>query len=69
MRKERPEVKVGDIWRDRDPRSWSGNRRVKVVRIEDGRVFYRQTVGNTNYITEQEYSSKFDRFQRAFDLI
>lgn len=62
-------VAVGEIWRDRDPRMWSGNRRVVVVCITDTHVYYRQVVGDGNAATGREFRSKRDRFPRAFDLI
>jgi hypothetical protein len=67
---EKREVSVGDIWVDRDPRSWSGNRRVKVMSITTGvpaRVHYRQVVGNS--LSTRAFRSDYERFQRAFRLL
>jgi hypothetical protein len=67
-----PRITAGQIWRDRDKRSLSGNRLVKVTRTErDGdrvSVYY---VDCTSYgrIFDREYRSRYDRFPRAFSLV
>ena len=51
---------------------YSANRRVYVVSTErDGdrvSVYYRQVAGANNEPVGTLYRSKYDRFQRAFDL-
>ena len=71
MAKQWPVVQVGQIWRDRDPRSWSGNRRVVVLDADpDGKVVYRQVVGPFNDSGDwPTHRSRYQRFQRAFELI
>ena len=67
----KPDVHAGDVWRDRDRRMMSGNRRVKVTRtaLIDGTayVFYRSVVGANNREIGTEFRSRYERFQRAFD--
>lgn len=65
--------KPGQTWRDRDKRMSSGNRRVRVTAtIIDGPkgvwVFYRGIFSNGE-MHGQLFKSRWDRFQRAFDLI
>jgi hypothetical protein len=74
-KKERPGVHVGDIWVDRDKRMLSGNRRVRVVSVtreSSGTVDvrYQQIIGVGEYIKafDPVYRSRYERFQRAFDL-
>jgi hypothetical protein len=69
-----PEVVVGDVWRDRDPRMWSGNRRVRVTGVRsqvlgESVVTYKQVVGANNAPTGREFTSRYGRFQRAFEPI
>lgn len=69
MKKERPTPLVGQIWRDRDKRMCSGNRRVKVTAVFNGSVLYQQVVGEHDDEIERVFRAKVDRFQRAFDLL
>jgi hypothetical protein len=70
MKKPRPEPRAGQVWRDRDPRMWNGDRRVRVTSTirEDGGLFvtYRQVVGLKNVEMGQTFRSRYERFQRAF---
>jgi hypothetical protein len=67
------DVHPGQVWRDRDARMLSGNRRVKVTKcVRDGdkvTVFYRSAVGDNGVPFGAEYKSRYDRFQRAFDIV
>jgi hypothetical protein len=66
-----PDVRPGQLWRDRDRRMMSGNRKVRVVKTErDGErvsVYYREDYGTG--MVSREFRSAYDRFQRSFDLI
>jgi hypothetical protein len=70
-----PDVHAGQIWRDRDKRSFGGNRRVRVeIVTRDGdavTVCYRQIdrFGSSDGVFSQKFRSRYDRFQRAFDLV
>jgi len=72
MKKQYPDVRLGQTWRDRDKRMASGNRRVRVVGIAgaggDATVGY-QIVDARNLSLGRCYRSRYDRFQRAFELI
>ncbi len=73
-------VKPGQIWRDRDKRMSSGNRRVRVVRVEGFRdtqkagasitdgVFY-HVIGSRDQQIGTVRRSRLERFQKAFDLV
>lgn len=63
-------VHPGQIWRDRDRRMMSGNRRVRVISVisDPGVVEYRQVVGLDEAVG-QIFKSSYGRFQRAFDLL
>ena len=70
-----PDVRPGQVWRDRDPRMLSGNRRVRVVEtMRDGDgpkavwVFYRGVFPNGE-MHGPKFKSQWHRFQRAFDLV
>ena len=79
MKRELVEVQTGQIWRDRDKRMMSGNRRVCVSHVEMGKgdvgqlvpmwVFYRDAIGLDNDPTGPMHRSRLDRFQRAFDFV
>lgn len=66
MKKEWPVPKIGEIWVDRDKRSWSGNRRVVVTLIAFGAVTYRQVIGVNDSVEGRAFRSKLERFTRAF---
>ena len=72
MKKQYPDVRLGQTWRDRDKRMASGNRRVRVMRIvgegPPATVYYQQVVGNGNLLGSG-FRSRYARFQRAFELI
>jgi hypothetical protein len=62
---KRDEVKVGQIWRDRDKRMLGGDRQVRVVNCDGGFVFY-----TSRYFAERTpLRSRYERFQRAFKLV
>lgn len=70
-KRELSDVQPGQIWRDRDKRMSSGNRCVKVLRLEPreavnigAMVVYRSLTG-----FGPELKSMRPRFQRAFDLV
>lgn len=72
-RRELSDVHPGQIWRDRDRRMASGNRRVRVmstIREDTGKCFvtYRQ-IGSDDCVFDQVFRSCYERFQRAFDLL
>lgn len=73
MKKTRPEVHVGQVWRDRDKRSYSGNRLVRVLSIEAGsfatHVYYKQVIGQNRREVDPLFHSQYKRFQDAFDLV
>jgi predicted SnoaL-like aldol condensation-catalyzing enzyme len=73
MRQQRPDVHAGQIWVDRDKRMLSGNRRVRVIQtMRDGdkvTVTYRCVAGPDNKEYPPTCTSRYDRFQRAFDLV
>jgi hypothetical protein len=75
MKRVLNDVHAGQVWRDRDKRMLSGNRRVKVDLVRrDGdkvTVIYRPVVGENNCVFPGfgPYRSRYDRFQRAFDLV
>lgn len=75
MKKVRDDVHPGQLWRDRDKRMLSGNRRVRVISTtRDGDhayVTYSPVFGENNRMMEFErvFKSRYERFQRAFDLI
>jgi hypothetical protein len=66
-------VHAGQVWRDRDKRMLSGNRKVYIDRIVgDGdqvMVYYRPADWHHQPIGKQMYKSRYERFQRAFDLV
>lgn len=65
------DVHPGQIWRDRDKRMSSGNRRVRVITVSGPltpTVAYR-VVGFSGQDLGQMHKSRYERFQRAFDLI
>ncbi len=73
MKRILDDVHGGDVWRDRDKRMLSGNRRVKVDRVvRDGdavTVYYRSAVGQANEPMGSYFKSRYDRFQRAFNRV
>ncbi len=69
MMKEWPVPKVGEIWRDRDKRMWSGNRRVRIHLVFDGAVTYQQVIGANNENTSRLFRSQLARFSRAFEQV
>ncbi len=56
--------KVGELWRDKDKRELSGNRIVRIEKVEDGRVYYKHRSG-----FGMRLSSKLERFVKAFQLV
>lgn len=70
-KRHRHDVRVGQIWRYRDARSYSGSRRVRVV-SEGGPgefVSYRQVVGLESREVGGSFRSRYERFQSAFELL
>lgn len=67
------DVRPGQIWLDRDKRSYGGHRRVIVTKTaragEKVTVTYQQVTGLDNRQWPGEFTSRYDRFQRAFDLV
>ena len=41
------EIKVGQVWRDRDRRMYSGNRRCRIVAIADDRAHMKGVMDNS----------------------
>lgn len=69
MKKTRPDVLVGQMWRDRDPRMLSGNRRVRIIDAEPlGHVVYR-AVDYHGTPHGPTFRSQYQRFQRAFEVL
>ena len=72
-RRQLSDVHAGQVWRDRDKRMLSGNRRVLVMRVvgngDVAHVYYRSAVGIANDPMGSEYRSVYERFQRGFDLV
>lgn len=72
MKKPLDDVHAWQTWRDRDKRELSGNRCVKVTAtIRDDKgvgVKYRAVLHNGE-MCGPEMRSKYDRFQRAFELM
>ena len=68
-RKTYPDVKVGQVWRDRDPRMRSGSRFVRVESVAGVFAYYRTTGWPMGRLASSLYRSRVDRFQRAFELV
>ena len=67
----RPEIVIGQIWRDKDKRE---SRRVKVLSVhptqkERNRVRYCAVAGPDLKEYPPIVTSRYDRFQRAFELV
>jgi hypothetical protein len=70
-----PDVRTGQVWRDRDRRMLSGNRRVRVIETcrdgagpKDVHVKYRAVFPNGE-MHGPTFQSQWHRFQRAFVLV
>lgn len=70
MRQIRPQVVSGQVWRDRDPRMYSGNRRVLVISAyPSGFVQYQQVDTRHTKVFDRIFRSSYPRFQRAFEFV
>jgi hypothetical protein len=78
VKRDLKDVHAGQIWRDRDKRMLSGNRRVhveSVVRDCDPRSLAPRVTVNYRAVSWNgaplgpSLKSRYDRFQRAFDLV
>lgn len=59
-------ITIGQVWVDKDKRMLSGRRRVRVVCVESGKVWYVPAHSTSN--ERGRLRSRCDRFERAFRL-
>jgi hypothetical protein len=62
-------IDVGSVWRDRDRRSLSGNRMVRVLRVDGQHVYYVDRYDWDRHTARKPYRSKAARFVKAFEKI